>query len=328
MMMKTVVVISHDEDAHAQRVLERASEMGVRGLLWDVSTYPQSAQITLPLYDSRIPSIVIEGQEIPRGVQGFFWRRPNGKYHSSSVSKMDQYMKKEGGVVVSALGEYFSEANWISSPWAEVKGGNKPYQLLLAKRFGWKIPLTCISNNPEEVRQFIAVLGPRKLTMKPAGTAFMDLSEEKNFSSIENKVVFTKIIDSEEVLANIDMIKNCPVIFQEAIHKEYDLRITVVDDVTHVAKITLEGCDDPDNLDWKNWQGVRRYSTEILPREVEQKCVDIVRSLGLRFGCVDLGFSSREGYTFFEVNPQGQWLPSEDRLGYDVSGSIVRALVR
>jgi len=241
---------------------------------------------------------------------------------------MDEYMLHEGRVVISALSDYFPKANWISKPWAEIKGGNKAYQLNLARRMGLKIPLTCITNKPDEVKRFIDHLGGKPLTMKPTGTAFINLSDSKDLSSSENKVVFTKIVDSSEVLANLDMVKNCPVIFQEAINKESDFRLTVVDDLVHVAKITLEGCSDPTNLDWKNWEGVRKYVTSDVSDTVREQCVDIVKALGLRFGCVDLGFSSKDGYTFFEVNPQGQWLPSEEKLCYDISGSIVRALIK
>jgi glutathione synthase/RimK-type ligase-like ATP-grasp enzyme len=135
-------------------------------------------------------------------------------------------------------------------------------------------------------------------------------------------------VNPSDILENLDMVSNCPVIFQEAIQKDFDLRITVVDDEAYAAKIVLEGCGDSENLDWRNYEGKRLYSAYLLPLEVLNQCVAIVKALGLRFGCVDIGVSKEGDHVFFEVNPQGQWLPSELKLCYDISGSIVEGLTR
>lgn len=325
--MKSIIVVSYEEDAHAQRVLTRAQEMGVNASLWDVSNYPENAQVNFALHGSGTSVIRLNGTEV-ENLSGVYWRRPNGKYGSRSNDKMYEYMKKEGKMVTNALAEYFPYVNWISRPGAEVMGGNKPNQLLMARKVGLSIPLTCITNSPDELRCFLNDLGGKKVTMKPVGTAFMDLDEDGDLSSGKNKVVFTKIIDPRQIIDNLDMVQNCPVIFQEAIQKEFDLRVTVIDDVVYAAKIVLDGCGDPSNLDWKNYEGRRNYSKFNLPTNVQSQCVSIVRELGLRFGCVDLGVSTRGEYVFFEVNPQGQWLPSECQLGYDISGSIVQGLTK
>lgn len=325
--MKSIIIVSYEEDAHAQRVLTRAKEMGVKASLWDVSNYPDNAQVNLALHGSGTNTVRLNDVEI-ENLAGVYWRRPNGKYGEGSKNKMREYMRKEGKMVTNALAKYFPDVNWISRPGAEVMGGNKPNQLLTARKMGLTIPLTCITNSPEKLRCFLDDLGNRKMTMKPVGTAFMDLDEDGDLSSGKNKVVFTKIIDPNEIIDNLDMVRNCPVIFQEAIQKEFDLRVTVIDDVVYAAKIALDGCGDPNNLDWKNYEGRRNYSRFNLPASVQNQCVLIVRELGLRFGCVDLGVSTRGEYVFFEVNPQGQWLPSERQLGYDISGSIVQGLTK
>jgi len=321
-----IIVVSYEEDKHAQELIKRAHEKNVHAVLWDISQYPDSVELTL-LPGSDEVSVRVGGALLDN-LTGIYWRRPNGKYCQDNTDKLTEYMRSEGRVVTHALAEYLPCINWLSKPWIERSAGNKPLQLKIAEKLGLRIPYTCISNSPDDVRRFVESLGGRKLTMKPVGTSFIDLDEHGDLSSDENKVVFTKLIDPTDVIENLQMVKNCPVIFQEAIEKNYDLRVTVVDDVIFTAKIVLEGCEDRTNLDWRNYEGERIYTSYQLPEKVAEQCVSIVHHLGLRFGCVDIGVSREGEYVFFEVNPQGQWLPSEDKLGYNISGTIVSALTK
>ncbi|MFA5935188.1 MAG: hypothetical protein WC827_04885 [Candidatus Paceibacterota bacterium] len=141
-------------------------------------------------------------------------------------------------------------------------------------------------------------------------------------------VVFTKVVDPELILNNIDMLKNCPVIFQESVEKDSDVRITVVDDKVFCAEISLIGCSDLSNVDWRNHDGVRIYKKHQLPREIELQCIEFTKAMGLRFGCIDMAYSRKYGYTFFEINPQGQWLPSELDLGYPISIALLESLTK
>lgn len=326
--MKTIIVVSYKEDRHGEKVLARGKEMGVQTTLWDISQYPKNAEISFyPSQESRCPVITIGNLQIET-LSGVYWRRSNGNHQNVRRRKIDEYMENEGRVVTQSLASYFPSINWISSPGAERLGGNKPIQLRKARQLGMNIPKTCITNSPRECRKFIDALKGRELTIKPVGTSFLNLDEKGDLASNQNKVVFTKIVNPTDILDNLDMVRNCPVIFQEAIRKEFDVRVTVVDQDVFSAKIILDGCNDPTNLDWRNYEGERIYSHHVLPTEIKSHCVSIVKSLGLRFGCVDLGFSCEGQYVFFEVNPQGQWLPSEHKLGYDISGSIVRGLTK
>ena len=164
--------------------------------------------------------------------------------------------------------------------------------------------------------------------MKPAGTSFVELVSPDNPDGASNRAIFTQVVSSELILENLGMVKSCPVIFQEAIEKDSDMRITVVDDEVFCAEIKLEGCTNPNNVDWRNYEGVRKYQRHELPQEIKDQCVKFTHAMGLRFGCIDMGYSRKNGYTFFEINPQGQWLPSEIKLGYPISSALLKALTQ
>lgn len=43
-----------------------------------------------------------------------------------------------------------------------------------------------------------------------------------------------------------------------------------------------------------------------LPLEVAEKCVNLVKTLGLRYGAIDI-VVKKDIYYFLEINPNGQW---------------------
>jgi len=78
--MGTILVVSHGQDTHAQYLLNRAREVGLDAVLWDVSLYPRNGQLTSVVND--------EGEEFRLHLEGkvyraddlagVWWRRPNG----------------------------------------------------------------------------------------------------------------------------------------------------------------------------------------------------------------------------------------------------------
>ncbi len=325
--MKTILILSYKEDKHAQYIIRRIKKRGLKTKLVDLSLFPEKNEISFAISNSSPQSSSVKSlrtQIKDEEVAGIWCRRLGGRTVAQLRSGMDRYIASESATVVDSVEYLFPGATWISKPQNTRLANRKIAQLVLAEKIGFQIPDTLISNSPEQVEKFIEQSGDKPVIMKPAGSALIRLSNK--VESNQNKLVYTKIIDKKEVRKNLRDVKNCPVIFQSAVMKDYDLRVTVIRDQVYTAKIQITGCDDPTNLDWRNIQGYQEYSRHELPFEVKRDCIRIVNELGLEFGCIDLGYSKSSGYTFFEVNPQGQWLPSEIRLGYDISGHLIDSL--
>jgi glutathione synthase/RimK-type ligase-like ATP-grasp enzyme len=325
--MKKILVVSYGDDSHKNCFLEASRGSNYEIIVFDAGGYPLSDDEISINYHTVMPSLSfrISGQIVStEDIIGVWWRRPRGA-RSVVGSAINQYTNLEGEVIVRSLSYFLQKANWVSDPEATRTACRKPVQLAIAKGLGLKIPDTCISNSPDEIKAFIARLHDKPIIMKPAGTSFVDLT--KDGKGQISKVIFTKIIKPELILENIDLTRNCPVIFQEAVQKDSDVRITVVDDEVFCAEITLEGCSDPSNVDWRNHDGVRKYKKHSLPQDIAQLCVNLPKVRGLWFVLINMPYSLKDGYTFFEINPQGQWLPSEN-LGYQISNSLLRALSR
>ncbi len=328
-MKRSLIVISHTNDLHATLVIEKALSMGYQTDLVDLAHYPKSGQISIHIPKTGVAEMEFDINEISvraEQVAGIWWRRPNGGRKQGNSTPMRDYVASESEIVVRTFRDFIPQANWISDPEATRLASRKPVQLELAKGVGFKIPDTLVSNSSNQLRIFLKKLGGRKLTMKPVGSAFMPLNRDGDSTSSENRVVFTKVIDPKVLLENLDLVRNCPVIFQEVIVKDYDIRVTVVDNDVYAAGVRIQGCTDESNLDWRNYEGERIYFEHELPEYVKMACRNLNNKLGLRFGCIDLGFSKENGYTFFEINPQGQWLPSELKLGYTITESLIKSL--
>jgi len=166
------------------------------------------------------------------------------------------------------------------------------------------------------------------LIMKPVGTSYVRLSENPKDPDHQNLSVYTRILDKEAIIRNIDRVRCCPVIFQEAAMQEFDIRVTVVGKKAFAVKIShsADRGAGATNLDWRNHNLVRTYEKHELPEIITTKCIDLVSTLGLRFGAIDLCFSKDKGYIFFEINPQGQWVPSEVVAGHPISQTLAQLL--
>ena len=63
-----------------------------------------------------------------------------------------------------------------------------------------------------------------------------------------------------------------------------------------------------------------------LPEEIATACQRLMKALNLRFGAVDLVLAPNGQYYFLEINPNGQWLWLEDKLGFPITNKIMEWL--
>lgn len=64
-----------------------------------------------------------------------------------------------------------------------------------------------------------------------------------------------------------------------------------------------------------------------LPMDLEQKCIALVKTLGLIFGCIDMIITPNNEYVFLEINPNGQWLWIEQLTGLPIAKALAELLI-
>ena len=75
-----------------------------------------------------------------------------------------------------------------------------------------------------------------------------------------------------------------------------------------------------------NWRRYDHHQTPYrehrLPRDVAQRCVQLVERLGLCYGAIDMVLTPDGRYVFLEINPNGQYQWIEDFTGLPISDAI------
>ncbi|KKR06259.1 MAG: RimK domain protein ATP-grasp [candidate division WS6 bacterium GW2011_GWF2_39_15] len=114
-----------------------------------------------------------------------------------------------------------------------------------------------------------------------------------------------------------------PMIFQQLIHKAYDLRVTVIGKKVFGCKIVSE------KMDWRTAQSEPEtlYTPFDLSDEITSKCLLMNQQLGLNFGAYDFAYSNDGKLVFLEINPNGQWGFVEDRTGLPLSKAMAEVLI-
>ncbi len=328
MNKQKVLLITHDQDGTGQLLAKSLEKIGQPYHVIDLSTFPNKATATID-YNSNLASVSFScpsGSFRSHEVKSVWWRRPRGKITPQTSSPIGKYIALESEIFINSLFRLLKNSRWVSDPDNTRIANSKPLQLSLAKEIGFNIPNTIISNDPAVVKDFI-LSNNVPLTMKPVGSSYVRVSDDENFES-ENLAIFTRVIDKNQFLSHLDLVKNCPIILQEAIVDKIDLRITVVDDICFPVSIvhTADHGAGDSNLDWRNHKLNRIYSMCEIPDSLKKMCVNLTRQLGLNFGAIDMCFSEEKGYYFFEINPQGQWVPSEVLAGHPISSALANYL--
>lgn len=78
----------------------------------------------------------------------------------------------------------------------------------------------------------------------------------------------------------------------------------MINDIAYAVRILLNGKGVEG--DWRRIKNDIEFVPFLLPEEIVEKCVNILKSLGLCFGGIDL-IESEGRYFFLEVNPTGEW---------------------
>lgn len=251
-----------------------------------------------------------------------------GKSHFNSVwfrrTQLPEINGLSGGEKLYVLNEIDSliknllsilDVKWLSKPMHVYNAENKLLQLKIAQEIGFEIPPTVITTSKEELRKFYKE-NEENIIIKPIAHTRIDDANNASF-------IFTNEV-LESHIKNLDQYDLTPCIFQRNIAKQYEVRVTVVGDKVFAAAVNSQNETDT-KTDWRKLK-LPFYKIE-LPGDVKDKCVEIVKLLGLEFGAIDLIKDNNGNYVFLEINPNGQWVWIENDTGLEISNAIIENLL-
>lgn len=188
---------------------------------------------------------------------------------------------------------------WINSLESMNYSNSRVNQLLSARNVGFNIPSTLITNNPNEAFEFY-----NKCNGNMVVKALHHHDVETNGKVYS---IYTHILKPNDLSKFKDLV-HAPCILQERILKSSELRVTVVDDRVFASKITLESGDrDGDVLHHYSMSQLNKKPID-LQKEFQSRCIQFLRSLGLKYGAIDFIEGINERFYFLEVNPTGDWV--------------------
>jgi MvdC family ATP-grasp ribosomal peptide maturase len=317
-----ILLITHSGDYFTiDRVADAISKRGARPFRLDTDKFPLMIELQATLSKTgsyhrlKYGDESLNSEQVKAVWMRRFWQPNLGQ---ELAPQFQQACIRESMATLEGFWDSLREARWIDDLQRIQAAENKLYQLRIANEEGLKIPLTLVTNSGEEAREFFSVLQGKMVTK-----LLTPLSYSMQGSSF---FMYTSVV-KEEDLQDAEKLRYCPMVFQEQITKQLELRVVFVNGNFFVGALDASRYAES-TQDW------RRGTSEAciwkpyqLPEEIAKKLTSFMTRFGLSFGAIDMIVTPENEYVFLEVNPTGEWGMLERDLDYSISGAIADALL-
>lgn len=316
-----VLLLGPAGDPHLSHLEEALRARGAEGRLVDSRALPFGPRVSFSPTDevTHIGDVPLSSltaafvRAIPPRHPAFLRAPSSGAGYSVDEVRVAE---AEGGAlrdtVSAALELMWSRGMCVlNPPVGGVYEQQKPLQLSCARRAGFRIPRTLVTNDPEEGARFV--------------TEVREAGGECVAKPVRGGAYASLLTPDDERLASL---RRAPVILQERAPGA-DVRVLLLDHEV-IAAVRLEGTAAVDFRQDPAYQsGKARYLPIEIDVEVRRQLVSVQAGLGIPFAGADLRFDEASGrYTFLEMNAAPAFLELEDKSGVDVTGVLVERLLR
>jgi glutathione synthase/RimK-type ligase-like ATP-grasp enzyme len=249
----------------------------------------------------------------------WYWKPASFRVRDAETNVSKQMtMVNEVTAVHRGIWSLYPEAIWLSSPASLWRAERKLAQLVMARRVGFNIPRTLVSNDWDDIANGL-VVDDAEFIVKMARGVLADQNVVKGMQ--------TKRLDGAAIEKLRHRAIPFPGFYQPYVKKAREWRVTVVaEDVFAAAIYTDESAKD----DWRQHQlgGAVRFEPADLPDSVADHCVSFLSRMELGYGAFDLIETPDGEVVFLECNPSGQFSWLEETLGLPVSRALAASLLR
>lgn len=304
--MNKILIITHTGDNFSiEKVTEYIEKNNCEVIRFDVDLYPLQNKLSTIFQDGKWITILETPDTKHRleDISAVWYRRA---YNIGNGLKEELEPKFYGAAMGEIRNTLFGflesiDAYSLGKPSIYRRLDSKEEQLKIADKIGFKVPETCITNNPEEAKQFI-LTHQNVVGKMQTGFAIRENGVES--------VVFTNVIN-EDKLEELDSLLYCPMQFQKKIEKKKELRVTVVGRDIYAFEIDSQQSEDA-KVDWRK-DGVNlidKWVRTELPADIEAKILELLDVYHVDYGAIDIIVSPEDEYYFIEVNAAGEffWL--------------------
>ncbi|MBO1415610.1 ATP-grasp ribosomal peptide maturase [Streptomyces sp. FH025] len=224
-------------------------------------------------------------------IRSVWVRRPSPYEGPPGLSDQDRRFAAEqalwgaGGILASLPG-----AHYVNHPWNNRAAEFKPAQLSTARRCGFLVPDTVITDDPDEALEFA--------TDQHGGVVYKPLWNTPYRVDGQPHSVWVREVCAAEIT---DAVSVCPHMFQAKVDKAFDVRVTAVGGRVFGVRI-----DSPD-LDWRRRQSLMTCTSVGAPEPIVRAVIAYLAELRLNYGAFDFAVTTAGDWYFLECNPNGQW---------------------
>lgn len=314
-----LLIITNKTDLTCDYLILRLIERSIPYLRLNTEEYGEKFEINLSFSNNINSALLkVEGNEINiNEITGVYFRRPALPNLEKLLPSTEiKFAEREIETLFSGFFRLLDYNKWLNHPKYIFGANNKIEQLLIAKQIGFIIPNTIITKDEDTIRLFIDK--ERNVIAKAI---------KHGFYTYEDKLylAFTQEVD-ENYLVNIKDYLSVPMIFQNKINKDYDIRINVIGNKVFAAAI-LSQENEMSMVDWRVWDVCEKFEMKHmsikLPLEIEEQCIAINKYFNLNFSAIDMVLDKEGNYIFLELNPNGQWAWIEEKLKYPLRDTII-----
>lgn len=318
-----VLLLTHSGDFFTvDRVADALSRRGVRSFRFDSDRFPREVKLSSRLTAGGCSHViedrasVLEGTEVRAVWARKVWRPRFAEDLDPSFYDMSA---RESMAALEGFLDSLHSARWVNPPGRDREAENKLLQLRIALDVGLYVPRTLVTNDPDRMRSFFAEVDGKMVAklLKP-------LSISMGAAPV---FVYTSEVKKED-LAGADMLRHSPMVFQERIAKDCELRIAFVNGKLFAGAIEASG-SSKGRVDWRlSSPEETRWERDEVPESVASALQALMSRLGLVYGAIDMIRTPDGEHVFLEVNPGGEWGMLERDLDYPISEAIGDALLQ
>ena len=312
-----LLILTNSHDATADYLVTVMDQHGINYLRFDTDTCISRSSFK---FEEGQPFLQFDGVWYqPDQFMNVWYRRPERLKHGPVDDS------PEGKLILDewaeALEGFFANIHltkWMNHPSCNVAASHKIEQLTRAKRFGFSVPETLVTQDGGKLRDFFARHN-EMVIVKPMAGGHVERPEGET-----DTLIYTNRVSADQ-LANLEDLASCPTLFQQLIEKSGDVRITVVGKSIHAVELIAKEPDGSQRCDIRrnNMDDVS-YRAVTLPQAVTASVERLMNHYNLRYAAIDMAIGKDGKWYFFEVNPNGQWAWLDLAGGMNIASSFVK----
>lgn len=305
-----ILVITFPDDMHAYALIWALARRGVPCKLWSTENFPEQQRLTVRMSNSRDTQVGVASLE-PMMHYETVWLRhvtpPQSVSEKLAPPDRPMALSEAKRCVDGAIALLAPDAVWINPPETRRLANIKAHQLEVARKVGFVIPETIISNDPVAIRAFAREHNGDIIYKSFAPATWRD-SEKGTLWRL-----FTSALPPEVLNQDVAMT-SCPGIYQARLSKRADVRIVFFGDTFYGVRICSQATEEG-RLDFRSDLRQRApLEAYAVAGTTYDQCNEFRKQLGLLHGSFDFVEQSDGALVFLEINEMGQFLWLEEKV--------------